>query len=404
MYSNYLLNSITYLIYAIPISLVLGAAISEICLSLSSLLFLIYQFKYKNLSFFKSKIFAICIVFCIYLIIRSAFSEFPLNSLRSTLFYFRFFIFVLAIMYLLENQKNFSKYFFISIGITFCICFIFGSIDVYQSFIDPLLDYRISGIFGTELVQGSFFVRLIFIFSALFFFVAKFKFKNYFFYSIFLISLIFILLSGERSAIGLMLIGLVLYVIFCDLKFNQKFFLLLISMSLLIIALFTIPGLKNRVITNTKNLIFENERVMAFSRGHQEHYTSALIMFNENKIFGVGVRNFRLECRKERYKEIGINACTTHPHNTYIQFLAETGIIGFIFIFSFLAFISKFIIYNLINLFMQKKVNTLAILFSIPIFINIFPLVPTGNFFNNWLSTLYFLPLPFFFYTFKNNK
>ena len=38
---------------------------------------------------------------------------------------------------------------------------------------------------------------------------------------------------------------------------------------------------------------------------------------------------------------------------------------------------------------------------SILIFINLFPFVPTGSFFNNWMSIMYFLPLGFFL---KNNK
>ena len=38
-------------------------------------------------------------------------------------------------------------------------------------------------------------------------------------------------------------------------------------------------------------------------------------------------------CKDEKYAT-GINPCMTHPHNFYIQLLAETGIIGFLFLFS----------------------------------------------------------------------
>ena len=31
------------------------------------------------------------------------------------------------------------------------------------------------------------------------------------------------------------------------------------------------------------------------------------------------------------------------------------------------------------------------------IFINIWPIIPTGNFFNNWISIVYYLPLGFYF-------
>ena len=127
-------------------------------------------------------------------------------------------------------------------------------------------------------------------------------------------------------------------------------------------------------------------------------------MFKKNMITGVGIRNFRLECRKDEYKYIGVNSCTTHPHNTYVQFLAETGIIGFLFIFSLLLYISRFLIFNFLNVIKGKKIANSAVIFSIAIFINIFPLVPTGSFFNNWLSTVYYLPLAFFFYSLEKQK
>ena len=38
-------------------------------------------------------------------------------------------------------------------------------------------------------------------------------------------------------------------------------------------------------------------------------------------------------CKDEKYAT-GITPCMTHPHNFYIQLLAETGIIGFLFLFS----------------------------------------------------------------------
>ena len=49
------------------------------------------------------------------------------------------------------------------------------------------------------------------------------------------------------------------------------------------------------------------------------------------------------------------------------------------------------------NDYVSDQVKILSIL----IFINLFPFVPTGSFFNNWMSIIYFLPLGFFL---KNNK
>ena len=75
-----------------------------------------------------------------------------------------------------------------------------------------------------------------------------------------------------------------------------------------------------------------------FSIGHQGHFKAAYLIFKDNPIFGVGIKNFRYECQKSQYKYA--YSCTTHPHNTYLQLLAETGIIGFSFVFLFFIILS----------------------------------------------------------------
>ena len=112
---------------------------------------------------------------------------------------------------------------------------------------------------------------------------------------------------------------------------------------------------------------------------------------------------FREYCN---YKEYFIEyACTTHPHNTYIQFLVETGIFGFIFIISTFIFLNylflKQIIYKFIN---RNFLTDTTLLFLGCIYINLWPLTPTGNFFNNWLSIIYYMPVGFVLFFIKKEK
>jgi len=402
----FLTNCITAFVCLIPASLIIGAAVSEFFVSFVALLFLIYTIIYKDWSYYRKKIFIFLIIFFIYIVFVSLLSEFPINSLRSSLFYFRFYLMFLAIWFLLDQNKNFPKYFLLSIILPLAACFFYSLGDIYNSirFETKVADYRISGLFGTELIQGSYFIRLLILFLGVYTLVNN-NFKNKFiYYSIFFISIFIVLVSGERSSIGLLIIFLFLYFIFSEIKIIKKFKIFTSIIFITVLSLSYLPGLKERIFNNTKTLIFESKKINVFSRGHQEHYESALKMFKKNMITGVGIRNFRLECRKDEYKYIGVNSCTTHPHNTYVQFLAETGIIGFLFIFSLLLYISKFLIFNFLNVIKGKKISNSAVLFSIAIFINIFPLVPTGSFFNNWLSTVYYLPLAFFFYSLEKQK
>ena len=402
----FFINCITAFVCLIPASLIIGAAVSEFFVSFVALLFLIYTIIYKDWSYYRKKIFIFLIIFFIYIVFVSLLSEFPINSLRSSLFYFRFYLMFLAIWFLLDQNKNFLKYFLLSIILPLAVCFFYSLGDIYNSirFETKVADYRISGLFGSELIQGSYFIRFLILFLGVYALVNN-NFKNKFiYYSIFFVSIFIVLVSGERSSIGLLFIFLFLYFIFSEIKIIEKFKIFICIIFITILSLLYLPGLKERIFDNTKTLIFEAEKIKIFSSGHQEHYETALKMFKKNMITGVGIRNFRLECRKDEYKYIGVNSCTTHPHNTYVQFLAETGIIGFLFIFSLLLYISRFLIFNFLNVIKRKKIANSAVIFSIAIFINIFPLVPTGSFFNNWLSTVYYLPLAFFFYSLEKQK
>ena len=357
MNKNNFVSIISFFIYLLPISLMIGAAVSDLVLSLAAFFFIVYTIIYKDWTYYKKKIFLYLVIFCLYSILVSLTSEFVWNSLRSSLFYFRFPLVFIAMWFLLDRNKSFSYNFLLSIIFPLSIGILYS---LYQ-LLDPTLssqrlaDFRISGFFGSELVQGGYYLRLVFISFGLFYLLRN-NFKDKFFYFfIFSCSLFVILISGERAAIGLMLVGMFLLFIYLDIKILQKIYFFLLAVFLISVSVIYIPGLKARVYDNTATLLVEKGNIKIFSRGHQEHYTSAIKMFKKNILTGVGVRNFRLECRKKEYKSIGVNACTTHPHNTYIQFLAETGIVGFSFIFLFLIYISKFLFKNFICVIKKKK-------------------------------------------------
>ena len=133
-----------------------------------------------------------------------------------------------------------------------------------------------------------------------------------------------------------------------------------------------------------------------FTPVHQSHYLTALNMFYHDKLFGVGPNMFRYECSKIIYSEGDYN-CTTHPHNIHIQILAETGIIGYLLFLIPLIYIS---IYFIKSLFLNYKIKTILkdyqICLCITFLLTLFPFAPSGNFFNNWLSIVFFLPVGFY--------
>ena len=143
---------------------------------------------------------------------------------------------------------------------------------------------------------------------------------------------------------------------------------------------------------NQLGLSTSSERLVIFSKTYEGHYKVSLNMFKDKPIFGQGVKTFRKYCsKKENY--ISEVACTTHPHNIYFQLLAETGVFSFLIVlFLFLYLTYKLIKISFLNLFKNIYLKDYRTLIYIFYAVNLFPFAPSGNFFNNWLSIIYYLP------------
>ena len=96
----------------------------------------------------------------------------------------------------------------------------------------------------------------------------------------------------------------------------------------------------------------------------------------------------------------------THPHNFYVQLLAETGLIGFLFLFSVFCYVLYCGIMQLKSiLFKQKRYLTdYQVCLLSGILITVWPLSPNGNFFNNWLMVVYSLPVGFYLQSIYSRK
>ena len=145
----------------------------------------------------------------------------------------------------------------------------------------------------------------------------------------------------------------------------------------------------------------EQDQIYIFSEHHTHHYITAYKMFLDNKILGVGVKNFRNFCADEKYIESELS-CSTHPHNTYIQILAETGLIGILF---FLIVLIYFCIHMskhlMLNIKGQNYFNDFDICILSGIIIYLWPIIPTLNVFNNWMNIAIIINVPFLFWSIK---
>jgi len=403
-------------------SLVLGPAIPDFIIITSSILFLI--FKVKNFNFKKYKNYIIFfLIFYFLIIISSLLSDYLLWSLKSSLFYIRFFLYFLVISYLVSNYIFIFKYLLLIVFITFVLLFI----DTLFQFIFKfnLIGFsvkegsnRIASFFNDEYILGSYILR---IFPIILFCISLFKLsKNYhniIVFVVFFITGLIIILSGDRTPLLLFLIYLSLYFIISDNKKNISivFVIFVIFFSSII---FTNSNIKKRLVDQTivelglsdkkPGYFFEKKGLFFFSPLHEKLFITSLNIFDDNKYFGVGPNNFRHSCKNLKYKEkseIYYN-CYNHPHNIFVQILAECGIFIFLLFFLFYLYLIKYYITFVLKSFSKNLYNLEigSIFLVISALVNLFPFAPSGNFFNNNLSMFNFLCIAIFFSYLKNQN
>jgi O-antigen ligase len=236
------------------------------------------------------------------------------------------------------------------------------------------------------------------------------------FYSIFFF---FILLSGDRSPLITFSIFSLFSIFFLHIGRYKKFFIYSSLIFILFFSSIYLKHINNRHFVFFKNLItnessnnnsvnqINNFMTILDKVNDSEwgpHYSTAIQIFKDYPIFGSGHRSFRIICAN--YKDPINNklgyGCSTHPHNLYLEVLAEQGIFGFailiLFIFSF--------IYN--TKYCLHKKNTAEkqnfIMISILILSVFFPFRPFGAFLTTWNTSLLFYCIGFYGLYFKKIK
>ena len=380
--------------------LIWGPFVPDLIVSLSSLVFLGYVFKDRLFFYFTKKPLIIFFTFCLYCILVSIFvAEDKFLSFESSLFYFRIGVFSCLIWYLLEQDKKILNYFYYTLVISFLALLLDGYIQFFlgTNIIELLkVENRISSFFGDELIMGSYLSRLFPLLFALFIAKEKKKFELYFMILFFVLLNSLVLISGERAAFFLYNLSLMFIIIF--LKGHAKLRIVLSVGSLIVVIIFIscFDQVKNRMVSDPTITM----KKFIFTPAHDSLIRTAYNMFLDKPILGHGPKMFRVICKDEKYA-VGITPCMTHPHNFYVQLLAETGIIGFSFLFSAFAYVlyCAYRQFKSIVLRQKRYLTDYQVCLLAGILITVWPLTTNGNFFNNWLMIVYSLPVGFYLHS-----
>ena len=419
-----------YGIAIFPLFLLTGPLIPEIILLCAIIYSFFFIIKEKKTQFYKNRYLIFFGIFYLSIFFSTILNFYSFKSSIGGIFYFRIPLFAFSIWFILNKFLNFDKKIVTFYSIFFSII-IFDSLMQYfygKNLVGYEILYdRVSSFFGKELIMGGFILRTLPIFLIYLVMNDILIKKNYNLFFIILISFLcfIVYLSGERTSFALLI--LFFFTLFFILKHLRKSIIFVV---ISFISFATIlPNLKVSENPNPATRMFEKSynqilgigeeryeknkkklfsKVYIFSHDHHGHYVLSYKIFKDHMIFGTGVRGFRYLCRNKIYILENDDGCSTHPHNTYVQILTSNGLVGFSILIFALFFIIREIFVCRKRINSSKEINKYEISKAIAlsaIFINIWPLAPTGNFFNNWLSIFYFYPIGFYlFFNSVNEK
>lgn len=400
----------SFLLIVFPFTLVSGPFLTNLSVTLIGLYYIFSIKKSQAKELFDNIIVKLIIVFWFYCLIRSLFSINVSLSLESSLFYGRFIFFSLGVALLLHQNKKIILFF----GISLWVCLTLLTLDGYLQFFtaknilgwERFGENRISSFFGEELVLGGFLARLM----PMAFFFISFNFKNKYFFIVIALSLlilqdILIFLAGERVAFFFLILGS-LMIIFLLPKYRiMRIITFSISCFLIVLLTTQFTSVKERMIDKTlmgMGITDANQDILIINKAYQAHYSNGIKMFFDNPIIGHGPKMYRYLCSEFKIYSEG---CSTHPHNTYVQLLAEVGLLGTLPVIILFFYVS-FKLFRHFFSYVTKKdkfiINEGEICLLICFVITLWPAAPSANFFTSWINAIYYLPFGFYLYKTKN--
>ncbi|MDC3000744.1 O-antigen ligase family protein [Candidatus Pelagibacter sp.] len=413
-YINRFILISSIIVILLPFAQISGPFFTDFFISICALGYLIFIIILRREFHINNKYLNILLIFWLFIIVSSLFSDYKSLSLRPSLTFFRFIIFCYVIVFIINRNKDFLEKFNISVIIALSLLifdgyfqFIFGKNIIG---LEQMRPDRLSSFFGDELILGSYLCKFLPLILYLYYQNIKIK-KIKLFNSIIIIFILpLIFLSGERAAFFMSILFCLLVTPFL---FTFKKFIVII-LSFLILGLFIIKSNKiiyDRYINQLKyHLVIEHQNEIIYFPEHIGIFNSAYNNFLKNKIIGSGIKSFRETCKlnNSNYKKKILKIrptsdfCSTHPHNYYLQFLSELGLLGFIFLtFTFIFCIIKYfktLLMKYSNTYNDTLLLKKYIILLSGLIMLIWPVSTTGNFFNNYNSSFIFLNLSFFLY------
>ena len=390
-------NSLIVLFSVFPIAILLGNLSINLSIILISLIFLVSLVAKKIIFKNQNRTFLLLAFFFISLVINLLFSNnFVLSAPRVIKFIFIIFFitsFKFLIINLKENQINkiykIWSIIFTIVVIDLIIEFFKGTNIIGLSSVMP--GWRLASFTGMESVIGNYFFGFVLIALAYVYQNITNGKKLNLFLAIFFIIISFII--GERANFikTFLIITCFIFLVY-DFSLRSKIFSFLTLISIILIFLNFNSSYKSRYFSPHLQTLLEKDGLSKYLQTSQygAQYNVAIEIFKDNPVFGVGIKNYRIENLNSKYNDLKHKENRlrwgTHPHQIHLEILSETGLFGFICFFIFMALSIFFSIKSYLT---NKNFYQLSgILF---ILASMLPLLPSGSFLSTYTSSIFWL-------------
>jgi O-antigen ligase len=385
---------------AVPLFLILGRGLADATMGVVSLAFLFRSWRNQDWTWAATQWFRVALVTTGYMVISAAFAEFETkDALISAIGWVRFPLFVMALTTWIWPQPQTQKYFMKwMIVLLVLIC-----VDTWWQFLtgtslsgNPQPDYvgRLTGPLKRMLV-GVLLLRLSWpvIGHAFAWAVQQRHILRASLLPLALTAVIgmTILISGERVAFALF--ALCAFFFACGAKQLRQLIFgcgIIGALAAVAIVLYT-PSLNHRMLKDTDRVV-SNLSQSAYTAV----WTNGLVAWRYAPIMGIGPNNFVPMCEKlgkdsgflNEQRDFDGMKCTRHPHNIYLEWAAETGLIGLALFLTMVALWIRqtwqaFRRADDIGHYYQRLGCVVAL---IPFF---WPLMSTMSFFSNWSAVIF---------------
>ena len=377
------------------LSTILGSLLINLTFILLFIIFTIDTVINKNYFFLKDITFWILVFYFSTLLINLYFSLDPMNSLPRILKIMLMISFTMQIKKIIQiYPEDFERIIFGFWSIIFSIViidiifeYIFGFNTL--GFKSDYYPVRIASFFGEELIVGSFFLGFgLFYISKIVLLLQRYK-KLLI---IITLALIFVsLIIGERSNfIKFFIASSILFYFIANIGLKKVVLMMAIFFLSFFASLNLNEGLKYRYKTEFLTADIKEVNDILKDSLYVAHYDAAFKIFQEYPIFGIGIKNFRTESRKNEYRNDKLlktnSRGSTHPHQIHFEILSETGLFGYI---SFLILIMTSLILSIKNYLKYKNFYQLSSIMGIIVFM--IPFLPSGSFFSTFTAAIFWI-------------